>query len=65
MGSSEKGDFGHFLILSYVLMQKRLTIKAFVEVTLVLLTLSARTVVKNFWKNADSFAVLTWYTAAN
>ena len=47
-GSSEKGDFGHFLILSYVLMQKRLTIKAFVEVTLVLLTLSARTVVKNF-----------------
>ena len=48
MGSSEKGDFGHFLILSYVLMQKRLTIKAFVEVTLGLLTLSARTVVKNF-----------------
>ena len=48
MGSSEKGDFGHFFILSYVLMQKRSTIKAFVEGTLVLLTLSARTVVKNF-----------------
>ena len=32
--------------------------KAFLEVSLVSLTLRARTVFKNFWKNAASFAVL-------
>ena len=65
----DRQDLQKKIILSYFnflsLYAKLSTIKAFPEVSLVLLTLRARTVCQDYSKNAGNFAVLVCSTAAS
>ena len=63
-GQSQKSILSSFFDPVYFPNPKRLTIKAFLEVSLVSLILTARTVLK-LKKNAGNFAVLVCCTAAN
>ena len=63
--SLERKSFCHFLIPFHSLIEKRLPIKAFIEVTLVSLTLRLRTVFENILKKRSEFRRTSFLRSCN